>query len=148
MTLARPIVLDQLDQRRTVVRIPRAAYRGLPPPSHEAVIVSSAGDAVDLLVSPAMRRGISNPDSILADSQRLAEASFVAEARGQYIWDLDVAIADGCAANDEAVRMWRRMNNVEAPSRPWPAAWDAVDAEAEVAEARRTIGRLRDASQT
>jgi hypothetical protein len=141
MQLARPVVLSRTGNL-VRVRIPSAAFRGVNVPKDPAVIGFEGLESVELFVSPAVERGIRALHPILSDPERLAEASFVAHVRHQYIWDVGVAIADGANADREAVRQWRRENKVGRPSSEWPAGWPE-DAEALVAEAREVFADMR-----
>jgi hypothetical protein len=62
------------------------------------------------------------------------------------VWDVDVAIADGCRPNPEAVSVWRREHQVVRPPAPWPAAWSSrseSDIVFAVRAALEVIARMR-----
>jgi hypothetical protein len=84
MAIAPPIVLGRAGNRVSV-RIPRAAYHGSACPDDPAVVQGIGQDSIQLLVSPAVERGIQTSDPCLSDAERLAEASLIAVLRHQYI---------------------------------------------------------------
>ena len=109
--------------RRGIVRIPRSAFGDTDIPTHRAVVAGRLGDAVDLYVSPALRRLIEEPAAPFVDARNLAAASLLAASRGQYLWDVDVAIALGADPNPDGVQRWRSANGVPRPPAGWPASW-------------------------
>ena len=123
------------------VAIPADCFGGVKPPTRPEV-VASQGDPVVLLVSPTVADGITKGHWLLSDARLLAAASFVAELRHQYIWDVDVAIAAGCAANEDAVKGWRRRCKVTWVRKPWPTSWPA-DVEQEIQPARARMASMR-----
>jgi serine/threonine-protein kinase len=112
-----------VEGRRAVVRIPRAAFGDVDPPTNRAAVARSAPQVVDVYVSPALRRLIEEPSSVFANARLIAAASLLAASRGQYVWDVDVAIALGAEATQEGVQAWRRENGLPRPPAPWPAGW-------------------------
>jgi hypothetical protein len=106
------------------------------------VVEELSVDSVTLLVSPAVQRGIAASAAHLSHSQRLAEASFIAAVRHQYIWDVDVAIAAGAHGDRDGVNQWRAENNIDEPPSLWPTAWPD-NVEHLLADARCAIEQIR-----
>ncbi|HEY1296211.1 MAG TPA: hypothetical protein VGJ60_24295 [Chloroflexota bacterium] len=92
-------------------------------------------------VSPTVRDGIELKHPKFFDSELLARASIFAGARGQYLWDIDLAFADGVAAYREAVQAWRDANRTPPNRSAWPSG--PADIQSTVAEARQTVDRMR-----
>jgi hypothetical protein len=124
------------------VAIPASCFGG-ELPTHRAV-VASGGDPVVILVSPTVADGINKGHWLLSDARLLAAAALVAELREQYVWDVDVAIAAGCAANSDAITQWRTRCEVTWVRQPWPAKWKPyADVEQKIQPARARMSRMR-----
>jgi serine/threonine protein kinase len=107
-------------------------------PLSRAVVADADSEHVDLFVSPALRLSIAAGHPLLSDARSLAAGSFIAAERGQYLWDVDVAIALGAEPSDPAVREWRHAHNVPVPPSTWPKDW--MPSDAAVNQARALVG--------